>query len=195
MKKGTAIIAIGVVALLVGGGIAAAGMMGLFGEKDNKVSFDKNYFDLSGAKSLAIKQDNQTSSKVNAVSLSTGGSVYAFGDDDDDVVSTTFYKKTDSGWVKVRMYTDDSKGEEVSYESSPMVMEVTDDGKFAFMVFGELRKDSRDYRNVTYVLPPWKRATSPSPVGRKTCWRSCRLGRWNLCRSPRRRPLSDTPTS
>ena len=126
--------------------------MGLFGEKDNKVSFDKNYFDLSGAKSLAIKQDNQTSSKVNAVSLSTGGSVYAFGDDDDDAVSTTFYKKTDSGWVKVRMYTDDSKGEEVSYESSPLVMEVTDDGKFAFMVFGELRKDSRDYRNVTYVI-------------------------------------------
>ena len=150
MKKGTAIIAIVVVALLVGGGIAAAGMMGLFGEKDNKVSFDKNYFDLSGAKSLAIKQDNQTSSKVNAVSLSSGGSVYAFGDDDDDAVSTTFYKKTDSGWVKVRMYTDDSKGEEVSYESSPMVMDVTADGKFAFMVFGEL--NNREYRNVTYVV-------------------------------------------
>ena len=150
MKKGKVIIAIVVVALLVGGGIAAAWMSGLFGEKDNKVSFDKNYFDLSGAKSLAIKQDNQTSSKVNAVSLSTGGSVYAFGDDDDDVVSTTFYKKTDSGWVKVRMYTDDSKGEEVSYESSPMVMDVTDDGKFAFMVFGEL--NNREYRNVTYVV-------------------------------------------
>ena len=150
MKKGTVIIAIVVVALLVGGGIAAAGMMGLFGEKDNKVSFDKNYFDLSGAKSLAIKQDNQTSSKVNAVSLSTGGSVYAFGDDDDDVVSTTFYKKTDSGWVKVRMYTDDSKSEEVSYESSPFVMDVTTDGKFAFMVFGEL--NNREYRNVTYVV-------------------------------------------
>ena len=125
-------------------------MMGLFGEKDNKVSFDKNYFDLSGAKSLAIKQDNQTSSKVNAVSLSTGGSVYAFGDDEDDVVSTTFYKKTDTGWVKVRMYTDDSKGEEVSYESSPFVMDVTDDGKFAFMVFGDL--NNREYRNVTYVV-------------------------------------------
>ena len=152
MKKSTAIIAIVVVALLVGGGVAAAGMMGLFGEKDNKVSFDKNYFDLSGAKSLAIKQDNNTSSKVNAVSLSTGGSVYAFGDDDDDAVSTTFYKKTDSGWVKVRMYTDSSKGEEVSYESSPLVMDVTDDGKFAFMVFGELKKESRDYRNVTYVI-------------------------------------------
>ena len=150
MKKGTAIIAIVVVALLVGGGIAAAGMMGLFGEKDNKVSFDKNYFDLSGAKSLAIKQNNQTSSKVNAVSLSTGGSVYAFGDDNDDVVSTTFYKKTDTGWVKVKMYKDKDKGEEVSYESSPFVMDVTDDGKFAFMVFGEL--NNREYRNVTYVV-------------------------------------------
>ena len=62
-------------------------MMGLFGEKDNKVSFDKNYFDLSGAKSLAIKQDNQTSSKVNAVSLSTGGSATVLiGDDNDDIL-------------------------------------------------------------------------------------------------------------
>ena len=48
------------------------------------------------------------------------------------------------------MYTDDSKGEEVSYESSPFVMDVTDDGKFAFMVFGDL--NNREYRNVTYVV-------------------------------------------
>ena len=153
MKKGTAIIAIVVVILLVGGGIAAAAMSGFFGGEKDKVSFDKNYFDLSGAKSLAIKQNSQTSSKVNAVSLSTGGSATVLiGDDSDDVVSTTFYKKTDSGWVKVKMYKDEAKGEEVSYDYSPLVMDVTDDGKFAFMVFGEMKKDSRDYRNVTYVI-------------------------------------------
>ena len=153
MKKGTAIIAVVVVVLLVGGGIAAAGMTGLFGNDESKVSFDKNYFDLSNAKSLAIMKDNPTSSKVaNSLRSEGGAASRIIGDDNDEPIATTFYKKTDTGWVKVKMYKDEDKGEEVSYDYSPIVMEVTDDGKFAFMVFGELNKDSKDYRNVTYVV-------------------------------------------
>ena len=117
MGKGKAIAAIAVVAILVAGGGAAAYMF-ISHDKDGSFSFDKKCFDLSGADSLAVIEgkDEPTANAVS-VSIEKGGAVsFVRGDDQVEVKQTTFYKKTESGFVKVKLYTDESQSEEVEME-------------------------------------------------------------------------------
>ena len=94
-----------VAVLLVGGGIGAAWAMGAF-NKETKLSFDKNYFDLKDAKGYAIAKDSivSTASAVSASVNREGAALMLVGDDDVDTSARSFYKLTDNGYVKVKMY-------------------------------------------------------------------------------------------
>ena len=153
MGKGKAIAAIAVVAILVAGGAAA--YMFISHDKDGSFSFDKKCFDLSGADSLAVIEgkDEPTANAVS-VSIEKGGAVsFVRGDDQVEVKQTTFYKKTESGFVKVKLYTDESKSEEVEMEYSTLEMVVAENGLYAFMIFGDASDEHGDrYSDVSYVI-------------------------------------------
>ena len=139
MGKAKIIAVIAVAAILVGGGVGAAFMMGAF-DKETKLSFDKNYFDLKGAKGYAIAKDSIVSAANSSVSISINGqgkAVMLLGDDQNvDKDARSFYKLTDNGYVKVKMYKDANMSDEVSEEYPPLMLEMTDDGKYLFMAFG-----------------------------------------------------------
>ena len=155
MGKAKIIAVIAVAAILVGGGVGAAFMMGAF-DKETKLSFDKNYFDLKGAKGYAIAKDSIVSAANSSVSISINGqgkAVMLLGDDQNvDKDARSFYKLTDNGYVKVKMYKDANMSDEVSEEYPPLMLEMTDDGKYLFMAFGEPFNDANEWRNVTYVI-------------------------------------------
>ena len=155
MGKSKIIAVIAVAAVLVGAGVGVAFMMGAF-NKETKVSFDKNYFDLKGAKGYAIAKDSIVSAANSSVSISIndqGKAVMILGDDPTvDTDARSFYKLTDNGYVKVKMYKDADMSDEVSEEYPPLLLEMTDDGKYLFMAFGEPFNDANEWRNVTYVI-------------------------------------------
>ena len=155
MGKSKIIAVIAVAAVLVGAGVGVAFMMGAF-NKETKVSFDKNYFDLKGAKGYAIAKDSIVSAANSSVSISIndqGKAVMILGDDPTvDTDARSFYKLTDNGYVKVKMYKDANMSDEVSEEYPPLLLEMTDDGKYLFMAFGEPFNDANQWRNVTYVI-------------------------------------------
>ena len=155
MGKSKIIAVIAVAAVLVGAGVGVAFMMGAF-NKETKVSFDKNYFDLKGAKGYAIAKDSIVSAANSSVSISIndqGKAVMILGDDPTvDTDARSFYKLTDNGYVKVKMYKDANMSDEVSEEYPPLLLEMTDDGKYLFMAFGEPFNDANEWRNVTYVI-------------------------------------------
>ena len=117
MSKTVVIAAIVVAAMVVGGGVAAVILMN--NGDDSSVSFDKRYFNIKGAQSLAIMKESKTGSSVASnIVFSTdsdGPASMFFGDDAGE--KTALYKKDNLGnYVKVRLYETQEKAAEGTEE-------------------------------------------------------------------------------
>lgn len=149
MSKTVMIAAIAVAAIVVGGGVAAVILMGGQNGGDNSVSFDKRYFDIKGAQSLAIIKESKTgtsaASNIIYSTDSNGPAVMSFGDNTGE--KPALYKKDSLGnYVKVKLYDTQAKAEEgedeIKYDYSPVAIYLTDNGKYAYMIMGVYRMDS-----------------------------------------------------
>ncbi len=150
MRRKTAIIAVAIVVVMIGGGIAASNMLKNDSGGD-RFSFDKCYFDLSGAKSLAIMKDSTATASASSVLISSDPNEPALMKLGDSATGdkTSLYKKDELGnYVKVKLFESkaameseteqSSKMEGVQAEYSVVSMEITDDGKYAYMILGKL---------------------------------------------------------
>ena len=162
MSKTVVIAAIVVAAMVVGGGVAAVILMNNQGG-DSSVSFDKRYFDIKGAQSLAIyRESNTSSSAASNIIFSTdsnGPAMMALGDDAGE--KTALYKKDNLGnYVKVKLYEtqekaeEGSEGDEIKNDYSPVAIYITDNGKYAYLIMGVYKVDSGEtiYSDVKPII-------------------------------------------
>ena len=153
MSKTVVIAAIVVAAMVVGGGVAAVILMNNGG--DSSVSFDKRYFNIKGAQSLAIMKESKTtgSSVASNIVFSTdsdGPASMFFSDDAGE--KTALYKKDSVGdYVKVKLYETQEKAAEGTEEGeiqivdySPVSISITDNGTYAYLIMGVYHPDSID---------------------------------------------------
>lgn len=162
-KKVVIIAAVAVAAIVVGGGVAAILLSGN-SNNSNSIDFDKRYFDLSGAKSLVVMKESSTtgSQKSTSVSIgsdSNGAAKMPFGDNTGD--KSVLYKKNELGeYVKVKLYETkegmDSNTGEIQNDFSVVSMDVSDNGKYAYMIMGiyELSHDGQHsyYNNIKSIV-------------------------------------------
>ena len=162
-KKVVIIAAVAVAAIVVGGGVAAILLSGN-SNNSNSIDFDKRYFDLSGAKSLVVMKESSTtgSQKSTSVSIgsdSNGAAKMPLGDNTGD--KSVLYKKNELGeYVKVKLYETkegmDSNTGEIQNDFSVVSMDVSDNGKYAYMIMGiyELSHDGQHsyYNNIKSIV-------------------------------------------
>ena len=126
---------------------------------DSSVSFDKRYFDIKGAQSLAImKEDSTASPAASNIIFSTdsnGPAVMSFGDN--AIEKTSLYKTNELGeYVKVKLYDTQQKAEEgtdeIKNDYSPVAAYVTDNGKYAYLIMGVYKEALKDYRDVKSLI-------------------------------------------
>ena len=126
---------------------------------DSSVSFDKRYFDIKGAQSLAILKEGDTSSSAASNIIfstdSNGPAVMSFGDN--AIEKTSLYKTNELGeYVKVKLYDTQQKAEEgtdeIKNDYSPVAAYVTDNGKYAYLIMGVYKENLKDYRDVKSLI-------------------------------------------
>ena len=106
------------------------------GKSSDEFSFKDCHFDLSGAKSLSIAKDsamkNTTGSNIGAGPATVTVS--------DDVYDYSFYKTDEFGkHIKVLLYGNDdtNNSDAIDFSMVPVMMEISDDGKYILMGFSK----------------------------------------------------------